>query len=310
FGVMALAAQALLAAGLTSAGFAACTGFRPMLRWSGEAFRAVAGFSGRLSLFNIVLYLSRNADSAIIGRLLGAAALGVYSLAYRVMLFPVQNLTHVAARALFPLMSRSGREEGAERYLKTVAFIAFITAPLMAGLFVLREPFVAVVFGERWRETATVLAWLAPVGFIQSIVSTTGTVFMAAGRSGLLLAMGCLATVLQVLAFAVGTRWGVEGVAACYLVANVINAFPALVCGAHLLGLPPLRLLREIGRPLAAALAMAVVVVQLSAWVAGHGGDTLAVLLFSILGGIAAYAAAGLLMRSQVRQLRLFLGFR
>jgi PST family polysaccharide transporter len=70
--------------------------------------------------------------------------------------------------------------------------IAYITAPLMVGLFVLREPFVAAVFGPNWLPTADVIAWLAPVGFIQSIISTTGVVFMARGRTDLMLRMGVL----------------------------------------------------------------------------------------------------------------------
>lgn len=63
----------------------------------------------RLS-FNLVAYLvnffSRNADSMVIGRYIGSAALGTYSLAYKLMLFPTMNLTFVLTRAMFPIMSR------------------------------------------------------------------------------------------------------------------------------------------------------------------------------------------------------------
>lgn len=310
YGVLALAAQALLTAALSSIGLALASNFRPQLRWSRYDFRTVAGFSGKLTLFNVVLYLSRNADSAIIGRLLGAPALGIYSLAYRVMLFPVQNLTYVASRALFPVLSRSSREEGGALYLKSVGFIAFITAPLMAGLFVLREPFVAVVFGTRWEPAVVVLAWLAPVGFIQSMVSTTGTVFMAAGRSGQLLNLGVLSMLLQIAAFAIGAHWGIEGVATCYLIANLINAIPALSCCASLQEIPLQGLLRAIALPLGAALAMALVVLVVQVGLQRHGVSALLQLLCSIATGVVAYAGAALLMQPQVRQLQLFLGFR
>ena len=56
--------------------------------------------------FNLINYFSLNADSMIIGRFLGADSLGLYSLGYKIVDFPVNNLTFVASRALFPVMSR------------------------------------------------------------------------------------------------------------------------------------------------------------------------------------------------------------
>src|SRR5205823_634608 len=137
-------------------------------------------------------YFARNVDSLIVGRYLGAAALGVYSTAYKIMLFPLQNITFVASRALYPLMSSRQDETQAmaSLYLKSLAAIGFFTAPLMMGVYVLRDPFVRVLMGEQWNEAADVLRWLAPVGYIQSIVSTTGTVSIARGRTDILFRIG------------------------------------------------------------------------------------------------------------------------
>jgi O-antigen/teichoic acid export membrane protein len=194
--------------------------------WGREQALALWKFSGHLLGFNVVNYFARNADSAIIGRVLGPTALGPYAVAYRLMLFPLQNLTFVAARALLPVMSRSQDEvsEVGSMYLRTLSVIAFFTAPLMAGLFVLREPFVGVVLGDAWQVVAVLTAWLAPVGFIQSLGSVGGTVLTAVGRTDALFKLGIFGTTIAVIAFVVGVRWGVVGVAAAYFAATLINA--------------------------------------------------------------------------------------
>ena len=74
------------------------SGWRPNWQWSSREFKALWGFTGNLTAFNFVNYFARNADSMIIGRMLGTAALGHYSMAYKLMLFPVQNLGWVVSR--------------------------------------------------------------------------------------------------------------------------------------------------------------------------------------------------------------------
>lgn len=74
---------------------------------------------------------------------MSANILGAYSLAYRIMLFPLQNLTYIASRSLFPIMSRQQDNvlEVKKLFLKSVDVISFIVFPLMVGLATLREPF-------------------------------------------------------------------------------------------------------------------------------------------------------------------------
>lgn len=310
-GVFSLAAQIIVATLVSTTIIVLRSPFRPGRHWSAREFKSIAGFSGNLSLFNLVLYFSRNADSMVIGRMLGTASLGIYSMAYRVMLFPLQNMSFVASRVLYPIMSRRQEAVGdvAGLYLRAVGFIAFLTAPLMAGLFALREPFVHVLLGEKWRASAIILAWLAPVGFIQSLVSTTGTVLMAHGSTGLMLRLGLLGAGLQVVAFFVGARWGIEGVAAAYLAANILNALPALYFSGRLIGLTLGALMRCIAPPVAASIFMACVVIAVEHIVTRSVPNALLSFLILVAIGAAVYGAASLfLLRPQLISLRSFLG--
>jgi O-antigen/teichoic acid export membrane protein len=258
-GAYSLVGQLLTAATVSSFQLSRASGWRPRWAWNADSLRAIWKFSGRLAAFNLVNYFSRNADSMIIGRFLGPGVLGAYSLAYRLMLFPVQNLTSVASRALFPVMSRHQNPgtETANLYLRTLSVIATITAPMMAGLFALRDIFVPAVLGSQWSAVIDIISWLAPTGFVQSLVSTVGTVFMARGRTDILFRLGVVGAVVQISSFLIGIRWGAVGVAQCYFVANLVNAWPCLGTALRLVERTMVDMLARVWRPMAAAAVMA-----------------------------------------------------
>lgn len=224
-GVYSFVIPAISTAIITSLWLWRKSGWRPKLLWSQADFKGLIGFTSNLTGFNFINYFARNADGLIIGRVMGALALGQYSLAYRLMLFPVQNLTWVVSRVMLPTLSRLQTDPAQAQglYLKSVQLILLITAPLMMGLWALREPFVMVVFGEKWRMIIPLLAWLAPVGLLQSMNSTTGTIFTAFGRTDLLFKLGLISTIVTVLGFIVGARLGLVTLAMIYFFSNIFS---------------------------------------------------------------------------------------
>lgn len=230
FGVYSLVGQTLATCSISTFLLWRSAHWRPSLIFAKSQLHQLLGFSGNLTTFNLINYFSRNSDTLIIGYYFTAAVLGAYSLAYRVMLFPLQSLTSVVSRSLYPLMSRKQDDPAQIKaiYLKVLTFIASVTAPMMAGLAVLRDPFVAITFGAQWTLVPPILLWLAPTGFIQSLLSTTGSVFMAHGKTKLLMKLGLLGAILQVGAFAIGSQHNVQVLAMLYLVANILNALPVM----------------------------------------------------------------------------------
>jgi O-antigen/teichoic acid export membrane protein len=264
-----------------------------------EHLGRLLSFSGNLSAFNFINYFARNADSFVIGRYLGAASLGIYSNAYKVMLFPLQNMTYVANRALYPVMCRQeNKEQMRTLYFKSVAVIVLLTAPLMTGVFVLRQPFIDTFLGAQWHDAASVLTWLAPVGFIQSIVSTTGTVSMVLGRTDLLLRIGAFNAVLQVAAFFIGVRWGIIGVAVCYLAANILGAIPALFVAFRQLDASFGTLVKETWGAIAAALLMGACVWTTEHYMSEAHSDVVR-LAAGITVGVVTYGVTLLLLAPQ-----------
>ncbi len=228
-GVYALVGQSLVMAATST-----------ILLWRSSAWRPgapslrglhdIASFSGNLFSFNLLNYVHRNADTAIVGRTLGQLDLGLYNVAYRFLLFPLQNITFAINKALLPAYSRRQSEPGglAAHYIETLRGISLVTAPIMAAIWVAREPMVGMLLGPGWERSADVIQWLAPVGFIQSIVSTSGSVLAACGRTDTLRTLGIFGVPFLTASFLVGIPWGIEGVAAAYCIANAIWLFPVL----------------------------------------------------------------------------------
>ncbi|MFB5079715.1 lipopolysaccharide biosynthesis protein [Raoultella sp. C349492] len=240
YGVYSLVGQAVTLNLISAVQFWMASKWRPSIRAfiNIDDLKSIFGFSANLSLFNLINYFSRNADSFIIGKFMSASILGSYNLAYRIMLFPLQSLTFVATRSLYPILSKKqdNEKEIAEIYLNCVFVILLITAPLMSGLAFYSEPFIRLLFGKEWYVTGEVLKWLAPTAIIQAVLSTSGAVFMAKGRTDVLLKLGIIGMILQVGSFLIGVQYSIKVFAICYLLANVLNFFPVMFTLMRLLG--------------------------------------------------------------------------
>jgi PST family polysaccharide transporter len=124
---------------------------------------------------------------------------------------------------------------------------------------VLREPFVDVALGDAWAMVAALIMWLAPIGFIQSLVSAGGIVFQALGRTDLLFRLGVFSSVLHVTGFVVGVNWGLLGVAAAYFAVTLLNCVVSLGVLLHLMQQTVLRLMGAVLPAIAKALLMATI---------------------------------------------------
>jgi O-antigen/teichoic acid export membrane protein len=266
FGVYSLVLNSVAISLLTTSQLWLASIWRPRRRWSAEEFAALRGFSGNLFGFQFLNYLSRNADTILIGRFLGAIDVGLYNMGYRIMLFPLTSLSSVISRVLFPVLSRrqTDLQSFASLYMRAASSIAFVTAPLMAGIWVLRVPFVEVVLGERWLPVASVLAWLAPVGLVQSVLTTVGIVYMATGKTKYMMRWGLFAGMTVVIAISIGLNWGYLGVAKAYAIANLGLAYPGFSVPLRLIGLRFRHIVLCVWRPVTAAAGMAAFIFFLS----------------------------------------------
>lgn len=291
-GVYSLVIMTIIQTLISSAGFWYVSNWMPSFVFTKKDIADVLNFSGNLTLFNLVNYFSRNSDNMIIGHYFSSAILGAYSLAYRIMLFPLQSLTSVASRSLYPIISKmrnDNKGDVTDLYLRTLSFISIFTLPLMAGLWALNDSFVNVVFGEKWVLVSSILFWLAPTGFIQSLVSTTGTIYMAYGKVGLLFKLGVFSALLQVLAFLIGAQYNVIVLAKLYFIANLINSIIAMYFTLKLLSSNLTHLLMKLLPTICCTLGMLFIVLSIKYVVRYYGCNDIVLLIIGVISGVLVY---------------------
>jgi O-antigen/teichoic acid export membrane protein len=266
WGVYSLVSQAIVGWIVLTAGLWAASTWRPAWRCSLALIREIAGFSGNLVGFGVFNYFARNMDTVLIGRFLGATDLGYYNLAYRLMIWPLNNISWVVGRAFFPALSRLQDDKPRLRqaYVRGAAAVFLVTAPLTFGLFILREPFVLAVMGERWFKVADLLFWLAPVSMVQSVGTLVLALYASTGRTDLMFKFGVFYGVALMCAIVVGLQWGVEGVAAAYCAAAFILFWPYLAVPFRLVGLSVPAFLRRLLPTFFAAFLMALFIAAVS----------------------------------------------
>lgn len=262
YGVWSLVWQFIVQTAFSFIGFWWVSTWRPRMIFSLKEIRRVWSYSMNLTGFLIFNYVIRNADNLLIGKFIGAVELGYYGIAYRFLLYPVQNISNVVSRVLMPALSKvqDDNERFGDVYLKTVRYVAFITFPVMVGLFAVADPMVRSLLGEKWRPVVLLIMILAPVGLTQSIGATVGTIYQAKGRTDWQFRWGVGAGTFLVLAYVVGLKWGIIGVAVSYLVASCLLLYPNFAIPFSIIKLPLNRLVLAVFPALVCSLIMLAVV--------------------------------------------------
>jgi len=283
--------------------------WRPCWHLSLRDLRSVISYSGNLTASNFAHYVMRNMDNALIGRFLGATALGYYAMAYGLMMYPLYNVSWNLGNVLFPALSRIQEEDARFRqaYLRAVSVVATITFPLMLGLLATADLLVLTCFGAKWAPMAPIVRILAPVGMLQSITSVAGMIFTAKGRTGLQFRWALVETSVVLPAFVMGLHWGIVGVACGYGVAVFLLSYPFFVITSRIIGLRVSELARTLWPVMrnAAVMLAVVLLTRLGLPILGVGKPW-PVFVTTLAVGVVIYVL--LLLRSRPPVLRDVLG--
>ncbi len=194
-----------------------------------ESINKIIRFSSFNFLFNLINYFSRNGDNLLIGKFLGSAQLGFYDKSYRLMMLPVQHLTHVITPVLMPVLSKyqDDKEVVYNTYLKVVKILATIGFPVSIFLFFSAYEIINIVYGPQWNQSIPVFKIIALMIGIQMIYASASSVFLAINRTHLLFYYGLIGATLLLSGISYGVFIGktLEAVGYGLLVAFCLNFF-------------------------------------------------------------------------------------
>jgi O-antigen/teichoic acid export membrane protein len=181
-------------------------------------------FAGTNTVLVTCLLLVSRAPELLIGRMLGPAAVGLFARATGLALQLRMLLAGAVSSVFYPAFRqvRDRGEDFAKPYLRVVAAFCAITWPAMAGLAVLAEPVINLLYGPRWVAAAPLLMWIAlsQIGFLTFPLNADLPILLGHQRELIRRNIVDLVTAITLLALA--APFGIEAVAASRLVHAVL----------------------------------------------------------------------------------------
>lgn len=166
-----------------------------------DSIKRIFSFSAYQFLFNFINYFSRNLDKLIVGKFIGMSPLGFYEKSYRLMMLPLQNITHVVSPVMHPVFSdlQNDFRSMAGSYEKVIRFLAFLGFPLSVLLYFSALEVTFIIFGSDWLPSVRSFEILAISVGVQIILSTSGSIFQATNSTRIMFLSGLLSSLLTVI---------------------------------------------------------------------------------------------------------------
>jgi O-antigen/teichoic acid export membrane protein len=190
--------------------------WRPTRAFDPQVTRQMLRYGGNIIVVGVSGALITNLDYLIVGRVLGATALGYYTLAYRVPELVIRNTNYVIGKVAFPLLAQV-QDQTAElkrAYGMLLRYVSLFTVPAGVGLALISPLFVHTFFTDKWESAIPVMQLIAIALGISSIGFLPGIIYKSINRPEILNRLSMVKLVATVGALLLAVRWEIEGVAA------------------------------------------------------------------------------------------------
>jgi O-antigen/teichoic acid export membrane protein len=244
--------------------------WRPKFVFRWDRLRELLAFSAGMMGTQLLWLLLARVPDLFIGRVWGAAAVGVYRVAYRMIDFVAQAvLAPIGAVALVTLARlQEDPERFNKAYTRMVGLVGLATLPAIAGLGAVSGDAIHLLFGGKWDAGAPVSAVLSLIALPLTLNYFAAPALAAKGRSRVVLEIAAVQLATTALFVWLATPHGLVAVGAAY-VARMYLTMPYAQWALHRhIGVPIGSAFRALGAPLvlSAVMAAAVIEARLSLW--------------------------------------------
>ena len=131
--------------------------------------------------------ITSNIDYILIGRYLGPAPLGLYSVARQLVSYPLVVMERLTGRVLYSLLAAVQKDERKfkESYTTVFHYNLMFLLPVFVLLFQFAEPVILAAYGQKWVAAASTLKILCLVNIVKSLGLQGGAVLLSKGKANL-----------------------------------------------------------------------------------------------------------------------------
>jgi lipopolysaccharide exporter len=178
-----------------------------------EAIREVRGYIGSIVGANLAVQANTNGDNLVIGRVLGAQALGFYNVAYQLAMFPA-FVVSIMNRVSFSVLS-SLDKPGKKAYVcQSLELYAILSAPIYGVAFVLAPLLIPWFYGPSWSAAILIFQLILLCAYARGFMGILGTALNALDKPATNAAVNWALVPLSIPSYLLGA-WlgGTTGVA-------------------------------------------------------------------------------------------------
>jgi O-antigen/teichoic acid export membrane protein len=284
--------------------------YRPMLRFEWNRLRTLSSFSSWMFVSTLMGRLMDHVDYFIVGRFLGTTALGYYSIAFQMVIIPVQRIIGVLIMVLFPSFVKIKNDTIRLKngFLYALKLLTLGLIPISAFIFIAADALVPLLYSYKWLPSIPVVRLLALAGFFYGLDLTT-SLLDAVGKPKWRFIVLCFRVSTFILvSFAWGLAHGIEGVAVSILVAVALSTILQICILLREMRIKPLTIFRMFFLPISSILPAMILVGWFNNIINGLS-DILIVTTMALVFAIL-YALGVLLLGNRDDLRRIFSAFR
>jgi len=281
--VWSLVAQALVTAVVGTALLWRLSPWRPTWhRVPLAGLRDLWGYSSGVMVFSILKFFTQNSDTLLVGLLTGPVLLGYYNFGSKVTIAPITVLAGAVGSYLFASLARlqSDRQRLRDSYLRYSEAMLTVALPALTVMALIGPLVLPAILGDRWRPIGPLIPPFSAAAAVLVLISPVGNLLKAVGRVGWLTAWSAMFTTAVLALVALGSRWGVLGVAIGYTVAHLLAGTVAVSMLQRSIGVRGPQVLRTMrtGVALSALIAASIVLARIVPGIATPGRVALGLL--------------------------------
>jgi lipopolysaccharide exporter len=213
--------------------------FRPRITF--RHMREFFSFSAWLTAGQIVQTLNLRFDHLLVGKVLGTAALGYYTVGSNLARMPTRETTAPLTQTIYPSFAslRDDPPRLAAAYQRVQALVTAIAMPAGVGVAVVADPLVRLALGEKWAPAIFIIQALSSVYAVQTLGSLVQPLGMSKGETKILFMRDAQMLLVRIPIIIVAMiLYGMPGVIFGRVFTGLLTACVNMLLVKRLIGLP------------------------------------------------------------------------
>jgi teichuronic acid exporter len=231
FGVWALVFNSVATYVIATPLFFLATKWIPKLIWEKAAFKDIFGFGIYFTGTNIINNFVSKIDYLLIGKLLSASSLGIYTFAFLLTDTLRSQIMAIMNKVMYPIYGKLQDDipQVKKYYLNVIKYNSIIVYPIMGFFLLFGDQFIELFFGQKWIESSLPLKILSASVLFHMMVNSNTALIRGLGKPALELKIQLFKSFFLYLpSIFLGTYYyGILGASLAILLNKILSVFIA-----------------------------------------------------------------------------------